>query len=748
MKKNQTQHFAQLTIALALLSMSLIAMETVWTRIFSAAYFYTFAFLIISLSMLGMGLGALTLHNCKKLQNTRYLPVIMWLTGLFMATGPLLVAQLNLNFSTLLSTWLMPLKLITAIILLSAPYFTGGMAIALIFRNHSQRISTIYFADLGGAALGVIAAVFMMNYFETDRAATLIGIPSFIAALLLSRRYLKIIPALLIVFTLIISQTLTQHITPQKTDSAPVIYSHWDAMSKIKIFQYDENYYGINIDNAANTTVYHFDGNWNRPDSLRFGFGINLSDLIHRFPSCTFLSLGAGGGTDVLQALQEGATEIHAVEVNQHINQLMTTGMLNDFSGNIYHDPRVKVITDDARAYVRNFHNKFDIIFSLSSNSFAALASGSFALAENYLFTTEAFEDYYSALSENGYLVMEHQFYLPRIATMAMEALKREGIARPQDHLAIYSLPGMRRQMLLMGKSPLNRENIQNTFGELTAENFNNIHLLYPAADSLQNNTIQQIITHGWQNTQQHTAIDLSPCTDNQPFCAQLGRWDNLSLSGNKKLLPYEFYGFPLSLLIIGFILLVIILLVIPLCLIPYFSKRHHLPANLWLYFFTIGLAYISIEVMLMQHYTRFIGPSSYTFMTILFTLLLGSGAGSLTHRHFSKNGAFTGIIVLLLINTFLSAPLFSLATTLPMTGRIILTVIMLLPLGYFMGMPFPKGIEKAGEQSDWAFAVNGAAAVAGSATIMLIAFNFGFTIALFIATVCYAGAWLLLRRA
>jgi hypothetical protein len=175
-----------------------------------------------------------------------------------------------------------------------------------------------------------------------------------------------------------------------------------------------------------------------------------------RFPRCAFLSLGAGAGGDVLQALSYGAAEIHAVEVIPHVNRMMTVDdtrgytkaiplppppakpaaagapvptplptatpkpvnneperlvSLAEFSGFIYRDPRVRVVTEDARAYVGRFENHFDIIYSLSSNSFAALASGSFALAENYLFTTEAFSDYWKALTPGGFMIFEHQFF-------------------------------------------------------------------------------------------------------------------------------------------------------------------------------------------------------------------------------------------------------------------------------------------------------------------------------------------------
>ena len=106
-------------------------------------------------------------------------------------------------------------------------------------------------------------------------------------------------------------------------------------------------------------------------------------------------------------------------------------------------------MTEDARAYVRRFENKFDVIYSLSSNSWAALASGSFALAENYLFTTEAFIDYWHALSDSGFMMMEHQVYAPRLVTEVVDALTRIGVDKPLDHFAVYDLPKMRRTMIL-----------------------------------------------------------------------------------------------------------------------------------------------------------------------------------------------------------------------------------------------------------------------------------------------------------
>ena len=173
-----------------------------------------------------------------------------------------------------------------------------------------------------------------------------------------------------------------------REERAPVIYKHWDAMAKVKVFDFGGAYRGINIDNVANSPLIPFDGNFEDPELEEAEWGIDVSYLIGLFDHCTFLSLGAGGGGDVLQALVEGAAEVHAVEVNPHINRMLLDGdpggyleppimnvrvpegrepppvpVLRDeegelitsdrYSGHIYRDPRVRVVSEDARTYVR-----------------------------------------------------------------------------------------------------------------------------------------------------------------------------------------------------------------------------------------------------------------------------------------------------------------------------------------------------------------------------------------------------------
>ncbi len=467
-------------LLVALISLSLISLEVAWTRVFSAEFFYSFAFLILSLAVLGLGMGGLAVRLLPALAKPRALPWLLLATALMAVLGPVLAFRLGVDFSQLFSSRTMLGKFVLTTLILSSAYFFGGAALSQLFRRHHDQLPRLYMADLLGAGAGIALAVLVMNTLGTQTAVFYCGVPVLIAAVVTLPRAARVLPLLVFAGSWFLANQADSLLTLEREERAPVSYVHWDAVAKLKVYEFSDEYYGLEIDNAANTPVIAFDGDWSLPEPPEPLFGIDVRHLVERFDDCTFLSLGSGGGGDVLQALLYGAGEVHAAEVVPHINWLLTEGHLADFSGRIYHDPRVTVATEDGRAYVRRFTNKFDVIYSLSSNTFAAMASGSFALAENYLFTQEAFEDYWNALSENGFLSMEHQFYMPRLVSEVMAALDSAGIENPREHFAVYDLPKMRRKLLLLSKQPLTDEIRNTAYWPLVDERAEDIYLLYP----------------------------------------------------------------------------------------------------------------------------------------------------------------------------------------------------------------------------------------------------------------------------
>jgi len=172
-----------------------------------------------------------------------------------------------MDYGKLFISWEMVGKFILTVILLSAPFYTGGIALAMLFKHYHRDIHRLYMADLLGAGSGVIISVILMNLFGTPVSVFLVSIPVIILAIITGKSLQRLFRALLFIVTLVFIPYSGKILEKPREERAPVIYKHWDAMAKIKIFDYKENYRGINIDNAANSPVYGFDGNWTMPDS-------------------------------------------------------------------------------------------------------------------------------------------------------------------------------------------------------------------------------------------------------------------------------------------------------------------------------------------------------------------------------------------------------------------------------------------------------------------------------------------------
>lgn len=736
-------------LLVAFISITLVGLELAWTRVFSAEFFYSFAFLILSLAVLGLGMGALAVRLIPTFARTGALPWLLLCTAVMTATGPVLAFRIGVDYTELFHSWSMAGKFVLTALVLSSAYFFGGAALSQLFRRGHEEISQLYMADLVGAGLGIAIAVAVMNSFGTPTAVFYCSVPVLVAAWMTLPRALRVLPLIVFVASAWLGTQADTLLKVEREERAPIDYVHWDAVAKIKVLEYSEEYKGLQIDNVANSPVHGFDGDWSLPDSAAAVFGIDVRNLIEQFEDCTFLSLGAGGGGDVLQALLYGATEVHAAEVVPHINWLMTEGYLSGFSGGIYHDPRVTVATEDGRAYVRRFTDKFDVIYSLSSNTFAAMASGSFAMAENYLFTREAFQDYWNALSADGYLSMEHQFYMPRMFSEVIDALENQGIAEPLDHVAIYDLPKMRRKLLLMSKRPLTDEVRQNAYWPLTEERYEDIHLLWPPGEGDEDNLYARIATAGWQSAAIDVPIDISPCDDNRPYVGQLGLWKNFSFDALQQVSPYEFRGFPLAKLLMLVILAISVVLIIPLNLLPFAFGGPKLRPIPWLYFFALGMGFMMVEVILIQQWTLLIGPSVYGLVIVLGVLLVSSGIGSRVSPQVPDRVAFGAILGWILLDVLFFPAIAAAFGGFTLPVRMFVAAVFIAPLGFFMGMPFPKGGRRVGELIDWGFAVNGTASVIGSTLIVLIAFVAGFRVALLVGALVYLCAgWMLDRRA
>lgn len=731
-------------LVVALVSATILSLEILWTRIFSAELYYTFAFLILSLAILGLGLGALALRLVPRLGAAERRGPLLAVATLLALVAPPAVLRLGLDFSKLPGSLAMLGLLVATLVLLAAPLFFAGVVLAVYFREGGGEMRRLYMADLLGAGFGAGAAVLLMNAVGTPLAALLVLLPMAFASFVGIRRPgpLHVVLVLLLGAAFLVPRELLDVPRPER---APIVGEHWDSQAKIKITNPEPEALNINIDNLANTGAYRFDGNLEKARREPPDFLFHFSPLVKGKGRWSLAVIGAGGGSEVLQGLVEGASEIHAIEVIGAINRMLTTGELATFTGRIYQRPEVRVATADARAYLRRYRGKFDVIVSSSSNTFAALSSGAFALSENTLFTTEAFADFWDALAPHGFLVMEHQFYIPRAVGSVRDALLGLGVAEPQKHVAIYDLPKMRRKVLLLSKAPLTEGPIRGLFGKALDEKPDEIRLLSPVPPGKKGELVARILERGWRAEADLAPIDLSPATDDRPFIAQMGLWRNLDPRKPIEPRRFEFDGYPLSKLLLSTILAVVLLLATPLLLLPRLRGGDSLRLAPAAYFFAIGVAFMAVEVVLIQQLTLFLGSSASSTAVILVTLLLSCGAGSRRAHDLRHWVPFAGIVAALVVDILLFSRLATLFGAAPLAARYALAVLAIAPLGFFMGMPFVKGAREVGELVDWGFAVNGVASVVGGTGVLFVSMAYGFRAALALAGLVYLVAGLLL---
>jgi len=159
------------------------------------------------------------------------------------------------------------------------------------------------------------------------------------------------------------------------------------------------------------------------------------------------------------------------------------------------------------------------------------------------------------------------------------------------------------------------------------------------------------------------------------------------------------------------------------------------------------------IEITFIQKFVLFLGHPAFALMMVIASLLVFAGIGSWyagrPDREFPSPGRiFIALGVMLFICLLIYDTLFVPSLLhLPWTVRGLLTVCLMAPLGFCLGMPFPAGIAMLRRRGlepfiPWAWGINGAASVTGSMLNLLSGITFGFTVTLGMAALLYGGAW------
>ena len=469
-------------LGVLLTSLVTLAIEIILTRVFSVTMWYHFAFLTISIALMGSATAGVVVYlRPQMLQETA---VYRWigiaaiaftlavpLTLLVYLRIPSIVIVMNRTESLTIGQIL---YLALVYILLSIPFFLSGVVISLALAGWAKIAGRIYWADLTGAALGCLVSVLVLQYFGAVNAVFAVAILMGIAALVFNweqslkkARLLSAVGVLLFATVLFVTNMSSSwvQIRVSKGEAAEptVIFEKWNVHSRVTV--YEEQPYPffwaisdakweeviaqggefphslLLIDAVAGTPIQKFTG-----DFYQVGFLRNDLTAIayHLIENPETLVIGPGGGRDVLTALTSGAPHVTAVEVNPAIIAAVK-GPFAEFAGNLYTRPDVEVHVADARGFIERSPNKFDVIQASLIDTWAAGGSGAFALSENSLYTREAFQSYYDHLTDDGMITVS-RWYLPdrpaetmRLVSTAIAGLEAAGVANPREHIAVVA---------------------------------------------------------------------------------------------------------------------------------------------------------------------------------------------------------------------------------------------------------------------------------------------------------------------
>ena len=790
-------------LTIALLSATALGYEILLIRLFSIIQWHHFAYMIISLALLGYGASGTFLALAQTRLRRHYPLALLINLAAFGATAMpvfLLAQQIPFNPEEMLWNWRVAVRLMAIYLLLSLPFFFAANAIALTFLNYREAIGRVYGFDLFGAGVGSLAVIlilYVLPPLSTLSLASALGIACIAIAAwelqLAKRLWISVAALLSVLIVLWWSQAVTGLVlSPYKdlsqalrVSGARVIAERFSPMASLQVVENDRiplryapgmsfntsggppAQLGLFSDGGSMGAITRDSG-----DPQAMGFLDQLTSALpyHLKPARRVLVLGAGGGMDVLQALYQGTEEIHTVELNPQVVELVNTDYA-EFSGDLYDRPKVHSHTAEARGFVSARDTRYDIIQLALQDSAGASSAGLYALSESYLYTIEALETYLDHLSPGGYLAISRWIKLPprdtlKLFVTAIEALRHRGVEDPGKRLIL--IRGWQTSTLLVKNGEFTGDEItamrnfsqQRAFDlawypDISADEANRFNILrepyfYQAAQAL-------LGPHS-QSFMDQYKFKLQPATDDRPYFHNFFKWSTLGeileLRGQGGM-PLLEAGYPVLVATLAQAALTSgLLILLPLL----FLKRQHHPdgaaritqRRVVVYFFAIGLAFLFIEIAFIQKFMLFLHHPLFTASVVLASFLVFAGLGSNWSKRYSLQksyvqgvkSAVAGILLTAAAYLFILDTLFTWLVSWPVIARAVASVVLIAPLAFFMGIPFPLALTSlgtgAGTLIPLAWGVNGCASVLSAVLATLLAIHFGFTTVVLLALLLY----------
>jgi spermidine synthase len=753
--------------------MATLLLELSLTRIFSVVFYYHMAFLAISIAMFGLGAGGVFSYVAASWKSPLYTKL-----GRLSGCNSILVLvalMVILAQKDALTNWNLALIYFTT----ALPFFVSGTIVSLAVSETMERIDRVYFFDLLGAAGGCLLLIPLLNQFGGPSTVISAAICFAVAAAIwhsiagsVTGRAGSVALALALVAFLTYNQKLHPILDIRYAKGHKLqneIWSKWNSISRIAVSRQPDGSNMIFIDADASTGIANFDFDHLTPQEHRdlLEQGMALPYVVR--PGAKALIIGPGGGWDVARALASGSHDITAVEINDIIATTVMRKKFAYLSRGLYLRPDVHVYVEDGRSFVRRSTGKFQVIQATLVDTWASTAAGAFALSENNLYTTDAFRDYLSHLTDDGAVTFTRWGFDPpreslRLVSLAMAALNQLGETQPWRHVIVGrdgSVKGFgAKDTVLIARKPLGQADIDRARGLFRAAGMETVYL--PGAD-VHNQFRDLLLSANPAEYQRDYTFDITPVSDNRPFFFYTVQprdlWNYVKTASRvsedykavNKALPLLFGLMAVSLVATALIL------VLPPLVLGTRLPRHPGVIRFLLYFLFIGTGYILIEVGLIQKFVLFLGHPTYALTVVIFSLLTSSGLGSFASRRLLGNDEgrlikVLGCVALLAaLLAFLVSGLLSALVWLPLPLKMAMTVALLAPLGFAMGMPFPTALRRLERMHApsvrWAWSLNAASSVLGSVGALVCAIYLGLVQTLVIGGLFYLAALAVVAR-
>ena len=780
-----------LLFGIGLSSFATLLLELALTRLFSVVLFYHFAFLSISIALLGLGAGGVFSYLYK--QRLARIETRQLASTVCLINGVLVLAALEVVIHVPVSleiSWANFGDLTVIYLSAAIPFFLTGLLFAVVFAREKHSIGRLYGADLAGGAVACLALVPLLNWIGGPNTILFAGVGMLLASAVWSptsggrKRGVLWSAVLLTIIAGNYYGTLIDVVYAKgerRDKSTGVEYVRWNAISRVEVDGHPDGSKNIIIDADAGTAVMSVDPHeWRNTDWQRTLVGVlmgtapSVANVLR--PHGEFAIIGPGGGVDVLRAVTSGSPKVTGIEINPIIVNRIMRGKYANYAHHLYEIPEVNVHVSDGRSFVRNSADRFDVLQMTLVDTWASTAAGAFALSENNLYTVEAFREYFDHLKPDGMIAITRwEFKQPRealrVVSVAMEALHRLGVANPAKHFMVISEGDLDEDgipvIVLAKKSPFTPEEESIVRAHLAAHPL--LNALFLPSEAEANPYTALIGSNDPYAFAKTYPYNVTPVTDNAPFffftlkTGQILNEESLQQGIDWKV--------NLGVAVLGMVLVISVVAVLAFLIIPMLVRGGQRPkrALSLLYFVAIGLGYILAEIAFIQRFVLFLGHPTYALTVVIFLLLLSSGAGSVVSRRWLSNAGqlwmpLALIAAALVAYVFVLPGLLSYLVGLPFILKLLISFPLLAPLGFGMGMPFPTGLralasspvpefptaEDRPEDSkgaasasnenavEWAWAMNAASSVLGSVLAVVIAIHFGMNVTLGCGAVAY----------